>query len=83
MKDLFEFYGEYYDLLYEDKDTLREFQDLTKYKNTIFANGVDLFYEIFELEKKIPRSISNLIFSTLKRNKYITSISSRLANEGF
>ncbi len=66
-----------------DKDTLREFQDLTKYKNTIFANGVDLFYEIFELEKKIPRSISNLIFSTLKRNKYITSISSRLANEGF
>jgi len=24
LKDLFEFYGEYYDLLYEDKDTLRE-----------------------------------------------------------
>lgn len=66
-----------------DKEILREFQDSTKYKNTIFANGVDLFYEIFELEKKIPRGISNIIFNTLKRNKYITSISSKLANEGF
>ena len=44
MKDLFEFYGEYYDLLYEDKDTLRE----STYVDFLLKENVKTLAEILE-----------------------------------
>ncbi len=64
-----------------DISTLNKFQNSSKYKNIIFASGIDFIYEFFSIEKKIPKTITNKLFNFLD-NKKISNYLSEIANKG-
>ena len=61
---------------------LNQFQNSAKYKNIIFASGIDFIYEFFSIEKKIPKIIKNKLFYFLDNNKKISKYISDIANKG-
>ena len=65
-----------------DNSIFDEFEKKSKYKNFLFANGIDFIYEFFNFEKKIPLKISKRIFKTLNQSTLIKNLSMRLADEG-
>lgn len=69
--------------LYIDPSDLKEFQNKSRYKNVLFATGIDLIHEFFLIEKKIPKKISKKIFNLLDGNKNINNYFTNIANKGF
>ena len=65
-----------------DDYALNQFQNSAKYKNIIFASGIDFIYEFFSIEKKIPKIIKNKLFYFLDNNKKISKYISDIANKG-
>ena len=65
-----------------DKSVLSEFEKTTKYKNTIFASGIDVLHEFFQLEKKLPLKVSKKIFDIFNSNKLLSKYTKKIANEG-
>ena len=65
-----------------DTYALDEFQNLAKYKNIIFATGIDFIFEFFSIERKIPKIITNKLFNFLDNNKKINKYFSNIANKG-
>ena len=65
-----------------DQNIFKKFEKQTKHKNFVFATGIDMIHEFFELEKKIPASISNKVFKLLNSSKFFIKLSSGLANKG-
>ena len=66
-----------------DETCLRDFENNFKYKNFLFANGLDLIYEFFKFENKIPKVFSKNFFDIVNRNSYLKNLSSKIANKGF
>jgi len=66
-----------------DETCLRDFENNYKYKNFLFANGLDLIYEFFKVENKIPRAFSKNFFDIVNRSSYLKNLSSKIANKGF
>ena len=64
-----------------DTSTLNKFQNSSKYKNIIFATGIDFIHEFFLIEKKIPKTIKDKLFNFLD-NKKISKYFSDIANKG-
>ncbi len=65
-----------------DSSFLKNFQNTARYKNTLFATGIDFIYEFFIFEKKFPKFFSKKLFSTLNKNEKFIKYISRLANKG-
>ena len=61
---------------------LSEFEKTTKYKTTIFASGIDVIHEFFQLEKKLPLKVSKKIFDIFNSNKLLSKYTKKIANEG-
>ena len=66
-----------------DENCLKDFENNFKYKNFLFANGLDLIYEFFKIENKIPTIFSKNFFDVIDRNIYLKNLSSKIANKGF
>ena len=64
-----------------DTIILNKFQNSSKYKNIIFATGIDFIHEFFSIEKKIPKTITNKLFNFLDKEK-ISKYLSDIANKG-
>jgi len=65
-----------------DTSVLNKFQNSAKYKNIIFASGIDFIHEFFSIEKKIPKTITNKLFKFLDKNEKISKYLSDIADKG-
>ena len=59
-----------------------EFEKRTRHKNTIFSNGIDLIYELFNLERKIKNDTLSKSIKVLGKNLSINKIFTRFADKG-
>ena len=59
-----------------------EFEKRTRHNNTIFSNGIDLIYVIFNLERKIKNDTLNKSIKMLRKNLSINKIFTRFADKG-
>ena len=59
-----------------------EFENKLKHKNFIFSSGIDLIYELFNLERKINNSIISKSVQMLGRNYSINKIFTKIADRG-
>ena len=66
-----------------DSSILSEFEKATKNKNFLFANGIDLIYETFNLDKKIRNKSFNKFLKIIGKNTSLTKYFIKLADRGF
>ena len=66
-----------------DESVLEEFEKLSKFKNIIFSSSIDLIHEFFLFEKKLPKKISDTIYSLFKKQKFLNNLSQDISNKGF
>ena len=59
-----------------------EFENKLKHKNFIFSSGIDLIYELFNLERKTNNSIISKSVQMLGRNYSINKIFTKIADRG-
>ncbi len=59
-----------------------EFERLTKHKNFIFANGVDLIHEFFNFERKTKNNTLSKSIQILGKNPKINKVFTSLADKG-
>ena len=65
-----------------DSSINSEFENKTKHTNFIFANGVDLIHEFFNLEKKIKNDSISKSIQFLGKNPSINKIFTKIADRG-
>ena len=65
-----------------DKSINSEFENKTKHTNFIFANGIDLIHEFFNLEKKIKNDTLSKSIQLLGKNPSINKVFTTLADKG-
>ena len=65
-----------------NEDIAKEFEKNHRYKNIIFANGIDLLLKIFEHEAKLPKLVSKNFFNILENMKIFKKYTSLFANKG-
>ena len=65
-----------------NEDIAKEFEKNHRYKNIIFANGIDLLLKIFEHETKLPKLVSKNFFNILENTKIFKKYTSLFANKG-
>ncbi len=59
-----------------------EFEKKTKHKNFIFANGIDLIHEFFNLERKINNNTLSKSIKLLGQRPLINKFFKTLADKG-
>ena len=65
-----------------DSSINSEFENKTKHMNFIFANGVDLIHEFFNLERKIKYNTISKSIQFLGKNPSINKVFTTLADKG-
>ena len=65
-----------------DVSTLCDFENKMKHKNLLFANSIDLIFELFNFENKMPINLSQKIFSSINKSKFLKNLSMRFADKG-
>ena len=65
-----------------DSSINSEFENKTKHLNFIFANGVDLIHEFFNLERKIKNDSISKSINFLGKNPSINKVFTTLADKG-
>tara|TARA_B100000902_G_scaffold242208_1_gene229360 strand:- start:4854 stop:5924 length:1071 start_codon:yes stop_codon:yes gene_type:complete len=65
-----------------DSSVNSEFQKRAKHKNLIFSNGIDLIYEIFNIERKINNNIISKSIQILGKNLSINKMFTKIADKG-
>ena len=65
-----------------DSSVNKDFENTQKYRNFIFANGVDLIYEFFNIERKIKSKILSKSIKVLTKYKSTNKIFKKIADEG-
>ena len=60
----------------------KEFEYKIRHKNFIFANGIDLIHEFFNLERKIKSSILSKSLKFLGNNTRLNKIFTNIADRG-
>ena len=65
-----------------DSSINHEFENKTKHTNFIFANGVDLIHEFFNLERKIQNDTISKSIQFLGKNPSINKVFTNLADKG-
>ena len=61
----------------------KEFEYKIRHKNFIFANGIDLIHEFFNLERKIKSNILSKSLKLLGNNTRVNKIFTNVADRGF
>ena len=59
-----------------------EFQKKIRHKNFVFSNGVDLIYELFNIERKAKNNFLSKSIKTISNNPSINKIFTKLADRG-
>ena len=59
-----------------------EFQKKIRHKNFVFSNGVDLIYELFNIERKAKNNFLSKSIKTVSNNPSINKIFVKLADRG-
>jgi 2-octaprenyl-6-methoxyphenol hydroxylase len=65
-----------------DSSICKEFENQRKHLNLIFASGIDLIYEFFNLDRKIKNKNLNKIVEFLGNNKTVNNIFKKYADKG-
>ena len=60
----------------------KEFQKKSQSKNFIFLSGVDLIYELFNLESKISLNLVNKSINLIGNNKVVNTFLKKFADSG-
>ena len=66
-----------------DSSINQEFQKKIQHKNYIFSTGVDLIYELFNLESKINNKLISKAINIIGKNKSVNSFFKKYADSGF
>jgi 2-octaprenyl-6-methoxyphenol hydroxylase len=59
-----------------------EFENITKHKNLIFSNGVDLIHEFFNIERKIKTKIFSKSVQFIGKSTSINKVFTKIADKG-
>ena len=59
-----------------------EFEKISKHKNYLFSNGIDLIYEFFNFERKLDNNILGKSVKLLGKKPYLNKLFTRIADEG-
>ena len=65
-----------------DSSVNYEFQEKIKHKNYIFSSGIDLIYELFNMERKTKNSLLSKSIKTISNYPSINKIFTKLADRG-
>jgi len=65
-----------------DSSVNYEFQQKIKHKNYIFSSGIDLIYELFNMERKTKNSFLSKSIKTISNYPSINKIFTKLADRG-
>ena len=65
-----------------DTSILSDFEKVTKSKNFIFSNSIDLIHEIFNFDKEIKNKNFNKILKTIGKSKNLTNFFIKFADRG-
>ena len=65
-----------------DSSVNYEFQKKIRHKNIVFSNGVDLIYELFNIERKTKNSFLSKSIKTISNYPFINKIFTKLADRG-
>ncbi len=65
-----------------DKSINIEFEKKLRHKNLIFSNGIDLIYEVFNLERQAKRSIIGKSIQFFGKNPLINKFFKEIADKG-
>ena len=60
----------------------KDFENIQKYKNTIFLNGVDFIHGIFDVERKVKSKILTQSIKFLVGHKIANNMLKKIANNG-
>ena len=66
-----------------DNSICEDFQNMTRHKNYLFSSGIDLIYELFNLESKMNNDIISKSMRLIGRNKLLNRSFENIANRGF
>ena len=67
----------------QDKKALKEFEDLTKHYNYLYANGVNFINEFFKVDNTLNNNYSKKILNFLDNNSLFKKYLIRFADRGF
>jgi 2-octaprenyl-6-methoxyphenol hydroxylase len=59
-----------------------EFENISKHKNFLFSNGIDVIYEIFNLERKSKSNIISKSVQFLGNNPLLNKVFTKIADRG-
>ena len=65
-----------------DSSIFQDFQKKSRSKNFIFLSGIDLIYELFNLENKINLKLFNKSINFIGNNKVVNSFLKNFADSG-
>ena len=65
-----------------DKSINKEFEKISKHKNNIYANGIDLIYEFFNIERKFKNKLLSKTIQIVGANFEINKILTKFADRG-
>ena len=65
-----------------DSSINSEFESKTRHKNFIFANGVDLIHEFFNLERRTENDFLSKSIKYFNKNPSINKIFTKIADKG-
>ena len=65
-----------------DKSINKEFEEMSKHKNYIYASGIDLIYEFFNIERKFKNKILSKTVKIIGANFEINKILTKFADRG-
>ena len=65
-----------------DSSILYDFEKKTKSKNFLFSKGIDLIYEVFNLDKEMKSKNFSKILKIIGKNKNLTNLFIKLADKG-
>ena len=66
-----------------DNSICEDFQNITRHKNYLFSSGIDLIYELFNLETKMNNNIISKSVRLIGKNKFLNRTFKNIANRGF
>ena len=65
-----------------DNTICREFQKISQDKNYLFSTGIDLIYELFNLESKFKSSLLSKSINIIGKNKIVNFLFKKFADGG-
>ncbi len=65
-----------------DQSINKEFEKISKHKNFLYANGIDLIYELFNIERKLKNKVLSKTIQIIGSNFEINKILTKFADRG-